>query len=221
MLTQAATIIHPARQCISIWRRDSNSGVAITRRLGLNACALEEPSRLQCLVHGWLFIGNQTHPSHVQVGQGPGSLNAAACPPARHADHPAGAHRWLGRPDRATGPGSGPAAAPFCPRHAPHSPSNPAQRRNRASQPVQSKPHRPKKSTCDTLSRKVSANGLATTHLHDGNNPILAKTVPPTLAQPPCPRASQPAPQHPTTPYTKNGHPILLKNRDKGHKYEL
>ena len=79
MLTQAATIIHPARQCISIWRRDSNSGVAITRRLGLNACALGEPSRLQCLVHGWLFIGNQTHPSHVQVGQGPGSLNAAAC----------------------------------------------------------------------------------------------------------------------------------------------
>ena len=114
MLTQAATIIHPARRCISIWRRDSNSGVAITRRLGLNACALGEPSRLQCLVHGWLFIGNQTHPSHVQVGQGPGSLNAAACPPARHADHPARAHRWLGRPDRATGPGSGPAAAPFC-----------------------------------------------------------------------------------------------------------
>ena len=113
MLTQAATIIHPARQCISIWRRDSNSGVAITRRLGLNACALGEPSRLQCLVHGWLFIGNQTHPSHVQVGPVPGSLNAAACPPARHADQPAGAHRWLGRPDRATGPGGGPRLHPF------------------------------------------------------------------------------------------------------------
>ena len=42
LLTQAATIIHPARQCISIWRRDSNSGVAITRRLGLNACALAD-----------------------------------------------------------------------------------------------------------------------------------------------------------------------------------
>ena len=39
--------------------------------------SMGDGGRLQHLIHGRLLVGDQTHPSHVEVGERPGVLEAA------------------------------------------------------------------------------------------------------------------------------------------------
>ena len=53
-------------------------------QVGLHPFTMSKSRRFQDFVHGRLLVGDQAHPGHVQVGQGPGVLEGGAGRSAAH-----------------------------------------------------------------------------------------------------------------------------------------